>query len=161
MELLTRTYIPSHHILTRTYIPSHHIFQSYIFSYLDWSWRQWSSWISSLLAKQLVQVAWPFCTSCSLSSENESCEDSSSSWWLTSSTVDVSFSVPLLYQMKWNYPKIVLWHPVQVPWWPSNSAPGIKIKFKDFSGKYKQRGQEEVEAEKACKFSQRTKRSSN
>ena len=25
-------------------------------------------------------------------------------------------------------------HPVQVRWWPSNFAPGIKIKFKDFSG---------------------------
>ena len=25
-------------------------------------------------------------------------------------------------------------HPLQVPWWLSNFAPGIKTKFKDFSG---------------------------
>ena len=30
--------------------------------------------------------------------------------------------------------RIQLLHPVQVPRWPSNFAPGIKTKFKDFRG---------------------------
>ena len=32
-------------------------------------------------------------------------------------------------------------HPVQVPWWPSNFAPGIKTKFNGFSGEMYKKNQ--------------------